>query len=132
MNDLTSILSSVWAIEPTALKALVAALGNIDPAALAKLKAEHGIQAADHPHKKRKAKMAGDVAHIKIAGPMMREVPWIFELFGIEATSTTGLVAYENLGCTVDLRDLDSLELWIKYTNTTEAGELEIVLDDTA
>ena len=50
----------------------------------------------------------------------------------IEATSTTGLMAYENLSTTVDLRDLDSLQLWIKYSTTTVAGDLEIVLDDTA
>ena len=50
----------------------------------------------------------------------------------IEATSTTGLVAYENLSSTVDLRELDSLQLWIKYSTTTVAGDLEIVLDDTA
>ena len=50
----------------------------------------------------------------------------------ISATTTTGLVAYENLTTTADLRDHDSIQLWVKYGTTTVVGDLELILDDTA
>ena len=50
----------------------------------------------------------------------------------IAATTTTGLVAYDNLNATVDISRLDSIQLWIKYSTTTASGDLELVVDDTA
>ncbi len=50
----------------------------------------------------------------------------------IGASFTTGLVGYEDLASTVDLSTLDSIKLWVKYGTTTLAGDLELVLDDSA
>ncbi|MAF53251.1 MAG: hypothetical protein CL694_09620 [Chloroflexi bacterium] len=50
----------------------------------------------------------------------------------IAAGFTTGLVAYEDLSATVDLSSLNAIKLWVKYGTTTVAGDLELVLDDTA
>ena len=51
--------------------------------------------------------------------------------FAINATFTTGLIAYSNLDSPVSLGTIDSVQLWIKYSKTTSAGDLEIVLDDS-
>ena len=45
---------------------------------------------------------------------------------------TTGDVAYEDLASTVDLTDQTQVSFWIKSSTTTAAGQLEIVLDETA
>ena len=50
----------------------------------------------------------------------------------IDASFTTGLVAYKDLDATVDISKLDSIQLWVKYTTTTASGDLELVVDDTA
>ena len=48
----------------------------------------------------------------------------------VSATSTTGLVAYENLAATVDLTDQTQIQFWIKSTTSTAKGDLELVLDE--
>ena len=50
----------------------------------------------------------------------------------ISATSTTGVVAYENLSATVDLSSTDSIQVWVKSSVATNAGDLELALDDSA
>ena len=45
---------------------------------------------------------------------------------------TTGLAAYADLSATVDLSSIDSVKLWVKYGTTTAAGDLELILDDSA
>jgi hypothetical protein len=45
---------------------------------------------------------------------------------------TTGLVAYENLGATVDLSGHFSVGLWVKATGTIDANALRLVIDDSA
>lgn len=45
---------------------------------------------------------------------------------------TTGLAAYANLAAPADLSSTDSVQLWVKYGATTAAGDLELILDDTA
>ena len=48
------------------------------------------------------------------------------------ASTTTGLVAYENLASTVDLSSTDSIQVWVKAATATSKGDMELVLDDTA
>ena len=48
------------------------------------------------------------------------------------ATSTTGLLAYEDLTATVDLSSSDSIQVWIKSSTTTAANDLQLRIDDTA
>jgi flagellin FlaB len=50
----------------------------------------------------------------------------------IDASFTTGLVAYADLAATVDLSRLDSVNIWVKYGTTTAAGDVELILDDSA
>ncbi len=50
----------------------------------------------------------------------------------IGASFTTGLMAYVNLLAPVDLSTIDSLSMWAKYGTTTAAGDLELILDDSA
>ena len=50
----------------------------------------------------------------------------------IDASFTTGLIAYKNLDSTVDISKIDSIQLWVKYTTTTASGDLELVVDDSA
>jgi len=50
----------------------------------------------------------------------------------IDASFTTGLIAYKNLDTTVDISKIDSIQLWVKYTTTTASGDLELVVDDSA
>ena len=50
----------------------------------------------------------------------------------INATATTGLMAYENLSSTVDLGSTDSVKLWVLSSVATDAGDIEILLDDSA
>lgn len=52
--------------------------------------------------------------------------------FNIVAAFTTGLAAYEDLASTVDLSSIDSIQLWVKSSVATAAGEVELVLDDSA
>ena len=50
----------------------------------------------------------------------------------VAAAFSTGLVAYEDLASTVDLSSTDSIQLWVKSSTTTNSGDLELLLDDTA
>lgn len=50
----------------------------------------------------------------------------------IDAAFTTGLVAYDDLAATVDLSSIDSIQMWVKYGATTAAGDVELIIDDTA
>ena len=50
----------------------------------------------------------------------------------ITAGFTTGLAAYEDLSAPIDLSSIDSVQLWIKSSTTTNSGDIELVLDDTA
>jgi flagellin FlaB len=50
----------------------------------------------------------------------------------VGASFTTGLAAYSDLSATVDLSSIDSVKLWVKYGTTTAAGDLELILDDSA
>ena len=45
---------------------------------------------------------------------------------------TTGLAAYEDLSETVDLTATDSIQLWVKSSVATAAGDIEIILDDSS
>ena len=44
----------------------------------------------------------------------------------------TGTAAYKDLDATVDISKLDSIALWVKSDINTAAGDIEIVVDDTA
>ncbi len=46
------------------------------------------------------------------------------------ASSTTGVMAYEDLAASVDLTDQTQLSFWIKSDVTLAAGTLEVVLDE--
>jgi flagellin-like protein len=50
----------------------------------------------------------------------------------LDASFTTGLVAYDDLNTTVDLSSIDTIDIWIKYGTTTSSGDLELILDDSA
>ncbi len=52
--------------------------------------------------------------------------------FEIDDAFPTGLIVYENLSATIDLTDQPQLSLWVKSTTTTVAGQLELVMDETA
>ena len=52
--------------------------------------------------------------------------------FVVAGAFTTGLVAYENLGSTIDISDHYSARLWIKTDTDIAANVLRLVLDDTA
>jgi flagellin-like protein len=45
---------------------------------------------------------------------------------------TSLLAAYDDLSATVDLSSIDSISLWVRSTTDTAAGDIEIVVDDTA
>ena len=45
---------------------------------------------------------------------------------------TTGLAAYEDITPTLDLSSQDSIQLWIKSTIAVSAGDLGLIIDDTA
>jgi archaellin len=42
------------------------------------------------------------------------------------------LASYEDLSATVDLSSIDSISLWVRSTVDTAAGDIEIVVDNTA
>jgi flagellin-like protein len=44
----------------------------------------------------------------------------------------TGLGAYDDLAATADLSSIDSIKLWVISSVDTAAGDVEIVIDDTA
>jgi flagellin-like protein len=50
----------------------------------------------------------------------------------IDTSFSTGLIAYSDLSATVNLTSIDSVSLWIKYSTTTAAGDLQLRLDDSA
>lgn len=50
----------------------------------------------------------------------------------ILAGAVTGLAAYSDLATTVDLSSIDSVKLWVKAGSATAAGDIELVIDDTA
>jgi flagellin-like protein len=43
-----------------------------------------------------------------------------------------GLGAYDDLAATVDLSSIDSIRLWVRSSVNSAAGDIEIVIDDTA
>ena len=47
-------------------------------------------------------------------------------------TTLAELGAYEDLSAPIDLSSIDSIQLWVKSSSSTNAGALELVLDDTA
>ena len=50
----------------------------------------------------------------------------------VNATFTTGLVAYDDLDATVDLSSTDSIKLWVKYGTTTASGDIELRISSSA
>ena len=50
----------------------------------------------------------------------------------ILAAFATGLAAYEDISETVDLSATDSIRVWVKSSVATSAGDIELVLDDSA
>lgn len=50
----------------------------------------------------------------------------------LDASFTTGLVAYDDLDNTVDLSSINTIQMWVKYGTTTSSGDIELILDDSA
>jgi len=50
----------------------------------------------------------------------------------VHVSTTTALLAYENLVTNVDLTDQTQVQFWVRSSVATTAGQLEIVLDNTA
>ena len=50
----------------------------------------------------------------------------------VNATFTTGLVAYDDLDNTVDISSINTIQMWVKYGTTTSSGDIELILDDSA
>ena len=50
----------------------------------------------------------------------------------IAAAFGTGLAAYEDLAAPIDLSSIDSVQLWVKSSTSTDSGDIELILDDTA
>lgn len=99
MNDLVrECFAHVWAMEPAHLRAMIATFESIPQAALeaavqkrleaGTAQAFDNLQRNEKAEKPPRADVRDGVAHIKIAGPILKTVPSFFEMFGIEATST--------------------------------------------
>jgi flagellin FlaB len=50
----------------------------------------------------------------------------------IDSAFPAQLAAYSDISATVDLSSIDSISLWLKSATSTAAGEIELVIDDTA
>ena len=50
----------------------------------------------------------------------------------IAVVATTTLAAHENLASTIYLSGIDSVQPWVRSTVATDAGDLQIVLDNSA
>ena len=50
----------------------------------------------------------------------------------LAATILAELAAYDDLAAPIDLSSIDSVQLWVKSSSSTNAGDIELVLDDTA
>jgi signal peptide peptidase SppA len=108
MNEFAQALTSmVWAMEPRALQRLIAQVAAVTEAQiehtvrairekgdlLDRLHARDGNQAKNTKRRSADVRekdldIRAGVAHIEIAGPMMKQVPSIFNWLGIKATST--------------------------------------------
>ena len=49
----------------------------------------------------------------------------------VSGSMTTGLSAYENLAIPTDLTNLTQISFWAKFSTTTIAGQVEVVLDES-
>lgn len=78
-----------WAMERGRFEALAARLARITPAELAKARADYHERGG--PPVRAPYVMHGSTAEIRVSGVLMKSVPWIYEFFGIEATSTVAL-----------------------------------------
>ncbi len=86
------LTSRAWAMEPQHLRdranAIAAALEHVPAESLRALAQQRALVAPPAGGERKRYKMRGTVAHIPIAGVMLKEVPCIFELFGMQACST--------------------------------------------
>jgi signal peptide peptidase SppA len=138
VNDLIrESMAHVWAMEPKALRRLMATFAAIpqdalDKAIAARIQAGaaqafdnlQGNPSAEVPPR---AEVRDGVAHIRIAGPILKSVPSIFELFGIEATSTE--TVREMLGAAVEDDAVKSIVLDVDSPGGTIEGVAELAGD---
>jgi signal peptide peptidase SppA len=84
------VTSREWAMDPDMLHAYVEQLSaGLEAATPEAIAAAQAAAAARSESKAPKYQVRDGVAHIAIAGPMLKQVPCAFDLLGMAATSTT-------------------------------------------
>jgi signal peptide peptidase SppA len=129
-----------WAMRPQDLDALVSKLRIDEERLLAVLDRKGTLlqRIAQHEalnEQRSAATVAGvvvvdGVAHIPVSGPMMKQVPCIFDLLGIEACSTE--VAREQLAAALCDPGVDSIQLDIDSPGGTVGGTAALANDIAA
>lgn len=141
MNELVKeCVAHVWAMDPTHLRRFIARLGAIpqaDLSAAIQKRIEAGtaqafdnLQGNPNAEKPPRAEVTDGVAHIRIAGPILKQVPSFFEMFGIEATSTE--TVREMLSAAVEDPKVKSIVLDVDSPGGTVDGVAELAGDISA
>jgi len=112
-----ALASQIWLMEPAAFRRMILRVGEVPQDAI-DVAATGGFLAGDRVRIDESGAVQGvtvvdGVAHIPIAGPIMRSVGWVFDWLGIEAASTEDLrvavtQAVENDSVTSIVLDIDS------------------------
>lgn len=129
-SHLTDLASRLWAMEPKALESLFAKLQTLSPGAIQTWADSDTASSpaafffGDSPKKKPELQVSGDVATVRITGPLMRQVPWIFSFFGIEASSYDYI--REDLAEALDRRDVKVIRLLVSSPGGEVAGVEEV------
>lgn len=141
MNDLIKEAAQhVWLMEPNHLRRMLAQFAAIPQAALEQAiqkrieagtaKAFDNLQArgrGESGEEPPRAEVRDGVAHISIAGPLLKSVPSIFEMFGIQATSSVAV--REMLAAAVEDAGVQSIVLDIDSPGGTVEGLAELADD---
>lgn len=123
MNSLAhKLFAQAWAMEPRALRALIARIASINVSAV-------DIEARSNyaPSTSSGLDVRDGVAHIDIAGPMMKAVPWWFDFFDIKATSTIDV--REKITKALESADVEAIQLNIDSPGGTVEGTNDLADD---
>ena len=138
MNDLVrECFGRVWAMPPEYVERLIAQFAAIPQAALdaaiqqriaaGTAQAFDNLQGNDKAEKPPRAPVRDGVAHIPISGPILKNVPSIFDMFGIQATSTE--TVREMLAAAVEDPKVRSIVLDVDSPGGTVDGVAELAGD---
>lgn len=127
MNAIVAQLAAEpWAMEPTALSRLFAQLASVPDEVLAK--APQSFHRGDEASAgKAELDIRDGVAHIPIKGVIMKSVPWIYDYFGVAATSTVAV--QEQLARAVEDPRVTSIVLDIESPGGVVKGVAELADD---